>query len=139
MDQKMLCPCGSRNSYADCCRPFHQGLAPDNALKLMRSRYSAYALSIPSYIMHTTHPANPQFSANGIDWSQAISEFCENTVFEKLEILDFQENGSFATVTFVAHLRQNGEDASFEEKSLFENVEGKWLYKSGELVYRNLN
>jgi SEC-C motif-containing protein len=129
----MSCPCKSGNSYADCCRPFHEGTLPDTALKLMRSRYSAYALCIPSYIIHTTHPENPQFSHDTAAWSKSISEFCENTEFKNLEILHFQEKSPFATVTFFAHLTQNKKDVSFTEESYFEKIKGKWLYRSGQL------
>ena len=129
----MSCPCGTGKAYEACCKPFHQGLLPDNALGLMRSRYSAYALGLPAYIISTTHPANPQFCRDTAQWSHQISEFCLHTEFKKLEILDSQENGNFATVTFVAHLTQNKKDASFTEKSDFEKINGKWLYRSGQI------
>ena len=132
-DRNIHCPCKSGNVYADCCKPFHEGSLPDTALKLMRSRYSAYALCIPAYIIHTTHPGSPQFSHDTAAWSKKISEFCTNTEFKNLEILDFQEKAPFATVTFVAHLTQNKKDVSFTEKSHFEKIKGKWLYRSGQL------
>ena len=133
INKETPCPCGSGNSYATCCRPFHQGVLPDSALKLMRSRYSAYALCIPEYIIRTTHPANPQFCHDTTQWSQKISEFSLHTQFKRLEILDFQENDDCATVTFVAHLTQNNKDASFTEKSRFEKIDGRWLYRNGRL------
>jgi SEC-C motif-containing protein len=133
-DQKTPCPCKSGNAYADCCQPFHEGALPDTALKLMRSRYSAYALCIPAYIIHTTHTGNPQFRHDTAEWSKKIFEFCTSTEFKNLEILHFQEKASFATVTFVAHLIQNKKDVSFTEKSYFEKVKGKWLYRSGQLA-----
>lgn len=132
-NQEMPCPCGTGNDYNVCCEPFHQGQLPDSALKLMRSRYSAYALCLPAYIVSTTHPANPQFSHDVTQWSQKISEFCSNTEFNKLEILAFQEKDQLATVTFVAHLSQNKKDVSFTEKSYFEKIKGKWFYRSGQL------
>lgn len=131
--QDVPCPCKSGNTYANCCRPFHQGLLPDTALTLMRSRYSAYALCMPTYIIHTTHPGSPQFSYDTAQWAQKISDFCMNTEFKDLEILHFLENPTFATVTFIAHLTQNKKDTSFTEKSYFEKIKGKWLYRSGQL------
>jgi len=131
--QAMPCPCGTGKAYEACCKPFHQGELPDSALKLMRSRYSAYALGLPAYIIFTTHPQNPQFCLDTTLWAQKISEFCTHTEFEKLEILDFQEKDNFATVTFVAHLTQNKKDVSFTERSSFEKINGKWLYKSGKI------
>ncbi|MDR3623655.1 MAG: YchJ family metal-binding protein [Chlamydiales bacterium] len=127
-NQEMLCPCRSGNTYVNCCKPFHQGQLLHTALELMRSRYSAYALHMPEYIIHTTHSTGPQFHPDLTQWSQKISKFCLNTEFKNLEILHFEEKGSCATVTFTAHLIQNQKDASFTEKSYFKKIEGKWLY-----------
>lgn len=127
-DPNGQCPCFSGNIYDKCCRPFHQGKLPESALQLMRSRYSAYALDIPDYIMATTHPSNSQYSENTISWGKSISEFSRNFSFEKLEILDSTENSTVATVTFKAYLLHDGSDASFTEKSYFEKVNGRWLY-----------
>ena len=132
-NQTTPCPCHSGKPYAACCQPFHEGKAPDTAQQLMRSRFAAYALCIPDYIIHTTHPANSQFCRNTREWTQEISEFSSHTEFKDLEILEFQESGSLATVTFFAHLIQGGKDVSFTEKSQFEKVKGKWLYRSGQL------
>lgn len=52
-----LCPCKSRNSYAECCMPYHYGRAqPETAEQLMRSRYSAYFFKLTDYLVATTHP-----------------------------------------------------------------------------------
>ena len=132
-ERAIPCPCSSKQAYANCCAPFHQGELPVHALQLMRSRYSAYALCLPEYIIHTTHPKNPQFHHNTAQWAKEISEFCVNTEFRKLAILDTQEKDRSATVTFTAHLFQDEKDVSFTEKSYFEKVEGKWLYHSGQI------
>jgi len=86
-----LCPCCSGKQYEECCKVFHDGAKPQNALQLMRSRYAAYALNIPDYIMKTTHPENPLFSKDKLLWKEKISQFSRNTSFQKLEILDFKE------------------------------------------------
>lgn len=129
MDKDALCPCCSGKTYESCCEPYHKGLLPDNALQLMRSRYCAYALNLPDYIIETTDPLNPHYSKNTFSWRRSIIKFSTHSIFQKLEILDFQENGSLATVTFTAHLLQGTHDATFTEKSLFEKVDGRWLYK----------
>src|SRR3546814_11575425 len=55
------CPCGSKYSYAQCCKPLHEGAPAVDAEALMRSRYSAYALSMVSYLLRSwdesTRPA----------------------------------------------------------------------------------
>jgi SEC-C motif-containing protein len=130
-DKTTSCPCHSGKPYEICCKPFHQGKNPATALELMRSRYAAYALGLSDYIIQTTHPVSPHFCHDLTKWAKQISEFSSHTEFRGLEILQFQESNSSATVTFFAHLFQNKKDVSFTEKSHFEKVEGKWLYHSG--------
>ena len=85
----------------------------------MRSRYAAYALGLADYIIATQIPPPDR---------SGIVEFCKKTRFENLEILDFKEEGNTATVTFKATLSQDGNDASFTEKSFFEKRDGRWYY-----------
>jgi peptide deformylase len=127
------CPCGSNKEYALCCKPFHQGAPAENALLLMRSRYSAYVLNLPDYIVKTTHPANPQYSDHLFSWKRSISKFSKKFSFHSLEILDFKEKNALATVTFTVHMSQGGRDATFTEKSYFEKMGSLWLYRSGQL------
>lgn len=131
---KKSCPCSSGKTYDNCCKPFHKGARPENALQLMRSRYSAYALNIADYIIATTHPENPNYTEDKINWRRNISEFSEKTRFHNLEIIDFQEDKTSATVTFTAYLSQNSRDATFTEKSYFEKVGNQWLYHSGQFT-----
>ena len=126
-----LCPCHSGKPYAECCQPYHNGALPQTALLLMRSRYAAYAQHLADYIMLTTHPANPGTMQNREEWSRQIRQFTNDTQFEGLEILAFEDGPLVAFVTFRAVLKQKGRDASFTEKSRFEKVEGRWLYHSG--------
>ncbi len=133
MTKPKYCPCHSNKLYRDCCKPYHEGAVPENALVLMRSRYSAYALHLSDYIINTTHPDHPSFQRNTARWREEILDFCKNTRFESLEILDFTPDTQGATVTFIAHLKQGARDASFREKSRFIKVDGHWLYESGVL------
>lgn len=126
-----LCPCGSGEPYSQCCDRFHQGLEPENALQLMKARYSAYVQNNPEYILKTTHPASPQYTENMSQWKRNVQLFSENTHFQKLKIIDFQEKGNLATVTFTVYIQQGDKDATFTEKSFFEKRKGKWLYLRG--------
>ena len=128
---ELLCPCGSTKMYSECCGKYHQGTNPENALALMKSRYSAYSLNLADYIMHTTHPKNPRFKADKTTWKKQILEFSQNTVYEKLDILDFTDGSIEAFVTFVAHLKHKNKDATFTERSRFEKINGQWLYLDG--------
>lgn len=124
----MSCPCCSGQDYEMCCAPFHQGELPKTALELMRSRYSAYKLNLPDYIMATTHPLSPHYRADKEAWRREISAFSTSCSFDKLEVIDTQER----EVTFIAHLREGSRDVSFKERSLFEKVKGRWLYLNGQ-------
>lgn len=124
----MKCPCHSGKLYSECCQPYHQGEAPQNALILMRSRYCAYALHLVDYIIETTHPSNPTAFKDKAAWKNQILEFSKNTQFQNLEILDWQEKNPVAFVTFKAVLNQGGHDVSFTEKSEFRLDNGKWTY-----------
>lgn len=127
------CPCGSGESYENCCKRYHEGLVPENAERLMRSRYSAYALNLPDYIVSTTHPASPQYSENFFGWKRSITQFSNSTQFQKLHVRDFKERGKLATVTFTAEILQGGQDATFTERSYFEKKGSRWLYLGGQL------
>lgn len=131
MKKVQLCPCHSSLSYDLCCKKFHKGIKPQNALELMRSRYCAYALSLADYIIQTTHPSLYEpFST----WKKSILEFSHATSFDDLIILEKSLEIPLSTVTFKACLSQKGQDVSFTEKSTFIILDGIWLYYKGELI-----
>jgi SEC-C motif domain protein len=121
------CPCYSGEKYKKCCQPYHKGIFPSNALKLMRSRYSAYSLNLADYILKTTHPNNPDSTVETSLWKQSILEFSHNTQFLGLKIGEFIDGETVAYVTFDAIL----DSGSLKEKSRFLKEDGKWLYESG--------
>jgi len=129
----MTCPCKSSHLYINCCKPFHDYQAlPRIPEELMRSRYSAYALSNIDYIIDTTDKDGPQYNQNIAVWKKSLLHFSQTTAFQNLTIL---ENASIseteATVTFLATLQSlAAEDMSFTEKSLFKKKKGKWYYHS---------
>jgi len=122
------CPCGSRVKYKKCCQLQHEGDEAENALVLMISRYSAYAVGDTSYIIRTTHPDNPDFQENRIVWAKEIDYFCQGTEFLGLEVVDFIDGEDEAFVEFKAKLS----DGVIHEKSRFLKVDGRWLYVDGE-------
>ncbi len=129
------CPCHSGLPYKTCCQPLHLGKPASNAEELMRSRYTAYALNLPDYIIKTTHPDNPAYLSDHKKWSSELLTFSETTQFLGLEILDSHEDDHEASVTFKAILKQNGQDASFTEKSRFLKENSHWLYFSGVISH----
>ncbi|MFA6916827.1 MAG: YchJ family metal-binding protein [Parachlamydiales bacterium] len=128
------CPCHSGQPYNSCCEPFHKGKSPENALQLMRSRYSAYALGLADYIIQTTHPSNPNYTHNFGEWTANILIFSKETDFKDLKILDFEDNPTISYVTFQAILTNKGLDSGFTEKSRFIKNKGQWLYVDGKFI-----
>jgi len=124
------CPCGSGKKYKKCCQPYHRGAQPANALLLMKSRYSAYALGQSRYILATTHPENPDYTDDTAEWLAGIEAFSVQTEFIRLEILEFVDGAAEAFVTFRAHFGEG----EMVERSRFVREKGKWLYHSGEFL-----
>lgn len=119
---KNLCPCHSGKSYADCCQPLHLGQAAPDAERLMRSRYSAYALKLPEYILQTWHPETRPASLsgeelNGIKWL-------------KLEVLSHQlTDDTHAEVVFIATYQSSkNKKSQLSEHSSFLRTNDRWLY-----------
>lgn len=121
------CSCHSGKKYKKCCQIYHKGAKPANAMLLMRSRYSAYALRFADYITGTTHPSNPDHVNDKAEWNNSILEFCDSARFTGLKITEFLDGDKEAFVTFEAKLG----DTKIIEKSRFLKEEGRWLYESG--------
>jgi uncharacterized protein YchJ len=122
----MQCPCGSGKIYANCCKKYHDGALPENALKLMKARYSAFAKNQLKFLYATLHPnlRPPTYE----EYTRGIRNKAH---YRRLIIRDFQDGETDATVTFTAYITADGKDATFTELSEFEKVNGQWLYKRG--------
>jgi SEC-C motif-containing protein len=94
----------------------------------MRSRYSAYALGLAEYIIHTTHPTNSDFTDDRTQWRDEIIAFSRGTQFHKLTIISFTDGEVEAYVTFEASLSSG----MLKEKSRFLKEAGRWLYVEGD-------
>lgn len=99
----------------------------------MRSRYSAYAVGAVEYLIATTDPSGPQWRPDRAVWADEIAQFCRRTRFEKLTIRQASSHEDHGEVRFFARLSRDGEDVSFGEHSRFSQVDGRWLYHSGEI------
>lgn len=128
------CPCHSKKKYEDCCKPLHLGAPAADGLALMRSRFSAYSLGLPDYIIATTHPKSPFYASDKEQWKKEILEFCHSTDFDNLTIIDHVSLPNLETVTFRAHLTEDVHDISFTEKSTFEKDDGRFKYIQGVML-----
>ena len=125
------CPCGSGKKYKKCCAIYHKGALPKNALELMKSRYSAYAVGDSHYIIKTTHPDNPDYTEDIKSWKASIDLFSNQTDFLELAVTEWIDGEKEAFVTFKAIL-SSGE---LIEKSRFMRLNGKWYYVDGEFNF----
>ena len=125
------CPCGSEAKYKNCCKKYHNGLIAKDALTLMKSRYSAYAVGDAKYIIKTTHPNNSQYLSDTQKWIKEIKAFCFLNKFQKLEIVEYINiDPNEAYVTFIATINNQ----KMIEKSRFVKEKKRWLYESGEFL-----
>ncbi|MGH8446946.1 MAG: YchJ family protein, partial [Solimonas sp.] len=119
--QAAACPCESGQAYGCCCGPLHAGIAATDAVSLMRSRYSAYALHLRDYLL-ATWGAETRPSAASLDFDPA-------TKWLGLKIVRSVAAGDTATVEFVARSRHGGGSAQrLHEISRFRRLEGRWYY-----------
>jgi SEC-C motif-containing protein len=111
-------------TYATCCGPLHSGIASaPTALQLMRSRYSAFAVSDEAYLLATWHPATRPAS---VDLDPAIK-------WRRLRIRGVTggaEEDDMGTVEFVAHYWDSGrsEYGRQHENSRFARQGRRWFY-----------
>jgi len=119
------CPCGGAD-YATCCGRYHNGEPAQDALTLMRSRYSAYLLKLEPYLLATWHDSTRP---------AALDLAMDNTKWIGLEIRKHNaESADRATVEFVARYKIGGRAARLHEISRFVREDGRWFYLDGEFI-----
>lgn len=119
------CPCGTGLTPAECCGRLHAGEATAaTAEQLMRSRYSAFAVGDPAYLLATWHP----------DTRPATLDLDPDVRWTGLEVLAVAGGGLLAaegTVEFRASWVRDRERGVQHERSRFDRVTGRWLYRDG--------
>ena len=119
------CPCGTGLPYAECCGPLHAGTgAAATAEQLMRSRYSAFAVGDPAYLLASWHPRTrpPALDLDpGVRWVG-------------LDVLATRDGGLLSaegTVEFRATWVAGGQRGEQHEVSRFVRDDGAWRYLDG--------
>ncbi|MBM6550214.1 YchJ family protein [Marinomonas ostreistagni] len=131
MSSQSPCPCGANASYDACCGKYHnQSQNAPTAEALMRSRYSAFALGYFDYIAATQRLINePDIRGDDIAQSNGQTQWLE---LEINDTQDGQEDDMTGMVAFTAHFQEGQHSGQLQERSLFEKVDGRWLYIAGE-------
>jgi SEC-C motif-containing protein len=158
-DAASPCACGSGDSYADCCRRYHEGLAlSETPTRLLRTRYSAFAYRLPGHLIRTTHRTNRDWRDDRVAWARQLNR---EGMFDSFDFLGLQhgphqageqhekaaEGGAQeepreagadpdeACISFrvVLRNRETGSEVGVRERSRFVREAGEWLYASGEV------
>lgn len=130
------CPCGSGRKYKTCCGLYHARIQyPDTVERLIRSRFTAYAIGDVDYLWRTTHPENPaRAGKTEAEFKRETLLYCSKVDFTRLVIHQTEpedENGiSRGTLTAWFLIPGRPED-SFTERSEFKREDGRLLYLNG--------
>jgi SEC-C motif domain protein len=119
------CPCGTGQSYENCCARWHQGMSAgvhaDTPEQLMRSRYSAYVFGLLDYLLATWHPSTAPGDLE-----------LQPTQWQGLQVLHSQHSPNAGVVEFVARYKVNGKAQKLHEISRFVREQGRWFYIDGQ-------
>jgi SEC-C motif-containing protein len=119
------CPCGTGLPYAECCARLHEGTTTAaTAEQLMRSRYSAFAVGDPAYLLATWHSTT---RPRRLDLDPDVR-------WTGLEVLGATGGGLLAaegTVEFRASHLVDGAHGAQHENSRFLREDGQWRYLDG--------
>ncbi len=126
-DLNMPCPCGSGKKYKKCCHIYHKDAVAQDALTLMKSRYSAYVVHDANYLIKTTHPKSPYFTDDKKSWKRELQKSFNEINFISLEIVSTNDSDM---VEFKAYF----EGGIHHEKSRFALSNGKLYYLDGVFI-----
>ncbi|MGQ0505329.1 MAG: YchJ family protein [Myxococcaceae bacterium] len=130
------CPCGSGDRYRDCCAPYHRGVRePEDPTKLVRARFSAFAVKELAFLRSTLHPSHPDSSRAEVEVIRELRHATATHRYVRLHVLDAspEDGEGVARVLFHAKIFERGKDRSFVELSEFEREQGQWRYARGAL------
>ena len=117
------CPCGSGAELGRCCGPIVAGeKAAPTAERLMRSRFTAFALQDEAHLLRSWHRSTRPVSVDfvpGQRWTQL-----EVLATVAGELLDRE-----GEVEFRAHFERRGRPGVLHELSRFvRDEDGRWVY-----------
>jgi SEC-C motif-containing protein len=125
-----LCFCGSGATLANCCLPYILGInQPDDAERLMRSRFTAFCLGRGDYLYQTHHP---DFRTHLSE--QELTDSAQSTHWVKLEVFSHERlSHDSSQVAFRAWFLDRDRLIPHTELSFFQYANGQWLYTHGEI------
>lgn len=127
-----LCPCDSKKQYQYCCGMYLTGKKnPDTAVKLMRSRYTAFCRGDIDYLIATLDP-DRRTESDRTELAKSI----DNTQWLGLTILDTHQGKKKDAIGYVEFeaIYQINQPGQLHERSKFIKIQGKWFYVEGDIL-----
>ncbi|MDF1757049.1 MAG: YchJ family metal-binding protein [Legionellaceae bacterium] len=125
------CFCGSKSSFHSCCEPYILGeKAASTPEKLMRSRYSAYAIANTEYIKQTMQ--GKALLGYNVEDSK---KWASKVIWLGLQVHNaYFETKEKGFVEFSAKLIDDGRLHEIHELSEFSLIDGLWFYIQGTML-----
>jgi len=127
MGATSVCPCGSGLLFAACCGRYLAGAVAPTAEALMRSRYTAFTMLDEAYLLATWYPATRPLRLD-------LAQDAPRPQWLGLKVVQHQlQDGTHATVEFVARQKIAGRAYRMHEVSRFVLEDGRWFYVDGDV------
>ncbi len=131
------CPCGSNQTYEQCCEPFIKGIKiASTPEELLRARYTAHVKCEVDFIVSTVAPEKREaHDVNG------IKKWASESTWDGLEILkvgSVTPESTEGTVEFVANYREKLKKIRHHEIAHFKKIEGKWYFDDSEVPFQQV-
>ena len=131
-DSASICPCRQTSAqqltFAECCEPYLKGKPAPTPEALMRSRYTAYAVSDIDYLLESLAPeARYDFDR------KSVTHWSKSSQWNGLDILALEGGApgdQEGFVEFNAHFTTDGKKQTHRERSRFrfDAESGRWLF-----------
>tara|TARA_B110000881_G_C18489697_1_gene471098 strand:- start:468 stop:968 length:501 start_codon:yes stop_codon:yes gene_type:complete len=139
----MLCPCGTKKSYNECCLPvITKNKLAQSPEQLMRSRYSAYSQNMAQYIFNTY--AKSSQSEQSVEEIAQWGESCRWVKLTIHQVSPLESNTTTSaqkipTVHFSAFYLIKDTLFELSERSRFVKEETsdeiiEWRYLNGDII-----
>lgn len=131
------CPCGSGNSYSQCCERLHDGIPAETAEQLMRSRFSAFALGHQNPPFYASYLQATHVGASEDEIDSLMQSFNQQTWLSLYVLASARglASDNEGMVEFTAFFRSpDGDVQQLHEKSRFVRDAGHWRYLDGQFL-----
>ena len=128
VDDAAACPCGSGEHFGGCCAPVLRGEPAPTAERLMRSRYTAFAVGDADHLIASWHPRTRPDDVTidpDVHWTGLrIDDIEAGGEADAEGVVEF-------TATWVEGAGRDAVTGALHERSRFARRAGRWWYIDG--------